>query len=227
MPAVRRSKRSRTESTDTSVDPPPAIEVAEPKFLAVGQRGGHSWCAWEATIESPEDLQVVEGAVSKPHILYTDATGYLATCFKTVVFQWLPVKSGPRSTSKARGSPLKIGEGRHIIEKEDGILRCPQMLAVAERVQSRDDGKIWYLVTWKPLRAPDESIAAKNKTTMKLLESTRFHNGDLVFQFAPSWIPVDDFRPHERPLLRYFYERKGTRALAQDKNRCSLLALSL
>jgi hypothetical protein len=227
MPALRRSERLKTRATTTSVDVPPAEELPEPNFLAVGQRGGQSWCAWEATIESAENLQIVEGAVSREHILYADSTGYFATRFKTVVFQWLPVKTGPRSTSKARGSPLKIGEGRHVVAKEDGSLRCPQMLAVAARVRSRGDAKIWYLVTWKPLRAPKESIAVLNDTAMKLLKNTTFHNGDALFQFAPSWVPVDDFRPYERPLLRYFYQRKGTKALAVDKSRCSLLTLCL
>jgi hypothetical protein len=219
----RESQRLKDKATRETKTQTIRRPCASP-FLAMGRRGKQTWLFWEATFGSTLDLERIDGTVPEQSTLYADGEGYAATCQKGKILQWLPVKVGPHYTRRARNSPCRIQDGRHEISRQTGEISSPRMMAVADRVQSQDKEKIWYLVTWKLIRIPKNQLPLKSNTVTLLLEWVQCSNGDGVLQFAPSWICIDRFEPHEFALLNYFYEREGLGVLAKDESQCAALA---
>lgn len=83
-------------------------------------------------------------------LLLEDKSEYKATQATDGSPHWLPVRAGgPRATSLARNAPLEIAEGRHTIITDVSQRRCATIAAVADRLF--DDGKMWYLIAWRPM----------------------------------------------------------------------------
>jgi hypothetical protein len=228
MNLPRRSMRLKdTFLSNTSQRLPEAQD--DSVLLAKGRRGGRIWYVWQATSGIRDDLQSIETSHVLPeeYMLYIDNEGYIATHYKSKLLHWLPFVVAPRYKTND-DSLLDIGEGRPTIRRKDQTWSHTRMPAVADRMQRRGEDKMWYLVTWKLPTIRNGQGLPKEGTKLRILKNFVYNNGDLIGQFAPSWIRIDDFKPCELSLLRCFYQRKGRRALSVDESRCTLVnALNL